>query len=298
MGTPDFAVSSLKVLVENDFDVVGVITATDKYGGRGNKTLLESPVKKYAASQNLNILQPKNLKNEDFLSELKALNADLQIVVAFRMLPVAVWDMPPLGTFNLHGSLLPKYRGAAPIHWAVINGEVETGVTTFFLKHKIDTGNILYQEKIAIKETDTTGDVHDALMEVGAQLVLKTATDIQNGITIIPKEQDESLVCHAPKLFSTNTEIDFDNSVEDVYNLIRGLAPFPTAWTKLQDKKLKVYACEKEIAGHTVELGDLVTDNKSYLKFACKNGFVSVTDIQWQGKKRMKIKDFLNGVSL
>jgi len=240
MGTPDFAVPSLDILVKNGYEVVAVITATDKMGGRGNKKLLESAVKKYAVANNIPILQPKNLKNEQFLEQLQSYKADLQIVVAFRMLPVVVWDMPPIGTFNLHGSLLPKFRGAAPIHWAVINGEKETGVTTFFLKHEIDTGNILFSEKTPIGEHETTGDVHDRLMHIGAEVVLRTVKAIEAD-NYTPHKQDESEVSHAPKLNDEICEIDFDQKTQKVYNFIRGLSPYPVAWTTLDDKKLKIY---------------------------------------------------------
>ncbi len=293
MGTPDFAVPSLDILVQNGYDVVAVITATDKMGGRGGKRLLESAVKKYAVAHNIPVLQPKNLKNKDFLEELRSYEADLQIVVAFRMLPVVVWDMPPMGTFNLHGSLLPKYRGAAPIHWAVINGEKETGVTTFFLKHEIDTGNILLSEKTPIGEHETTGTVHDRLMHIGADVVLRTVKAIEAD-DYTPKVQDESIVSHAPKLHDDTCEIDFDQKTEKVYNFIRGLSSYPVAWTTLDDKKLKIYQCRPEYEGHEIEPGELVHDKKT-LKIATRDGFIGVHELQLSGRKRMKTVDFLNG---
>ncbi len=297
MGTPDFAVPSLDILVKNGYDVVGVITATDKYGGRGGKKLIESAVKKYAVANNIKILQPKNLKNAAFQAELKALNADLQIVVAFRMLPVAVWDMPPLGTMNLHGSLLPKYRGAAPLNWAVINGDKETGATTFFLKHEIDTGDLLFTTKVEIGEEETVGEVHDKLMIKGATLVLKTVQAIENDdYTSIP--QDESLVSKAPKIFHETCQIDFNHSTQKVHDFIRGLSPYPTAWTMLQDKKLKIYKAERTVEKHDLEVGEFVSDNKKFLKIATIDGFINLLEIQLQGRKRMKIKDFMNGFSL
>ncbi len=294
MGTPDFAVPSLDILIKNGYNVVGVITATDKMGGRGNKQLLQSAVKKYALEKGIKILQPKNLKNTEFQEELRALKADLQIVVAFRMLPVAVWDMPPIGTFNLHGSLLPKYRGAAPINWAVINGEKETGVTTFFLKHEIDTGNILFQEKMPIGENETVGEVHDRMMLLGAEVVLKTVKAIESD-SVTPQVQDESLVSHARKIHHEDCKINFDQPTEKVHNFIRGLSPYPTAWTMLDNKKLKIFLSEKEICEHDLEAGSISSDNKSYIKFATQDGFVSILKLQLAGKKRMGVKDFLNG---
>ncbi len=293
MGTPDFAVPSLDILVKNGYDVVAVITATDKMGGRGGKKLLQSAVKKYAVANDIPVLQPKNLKNPDFIEELRSYKADLQIVVAFRMLPVVVWDMPPIGTFNLHGSLLPKYRGAAPIHWAVMSGEKETGVTTFFLKHEIDTGNILFSDKTPIGEHETTGDVHDRLMHIGAETVLKTVKAIESG-DYEPQIQDESLVSHAPKLHDHTCEIDFDYPTEKVYNFIRGLSPYPVAWTTLDDKKLKIYQCRPEYQGHEIEPGEFIHDKKT-LKIATRDGFIHLHELQLAGRKRMKVADFLNG---
>lgn len=293
MGTPEFAVPSLDILVKNGYDVVAVITATDKMGGRGGKKLLQSAVKKYAVANDIPVLQPKNLKSPQFVEELRSYKADLQIVVAFRMLPVVVWDMPPIGTFNLHGSLLPKYRGAAPIHWAVINGEKETGVTTFFLQHQIDTGNILFSAKTPISEHDTTGDVHDRLMRIGAETVLKTVKAIESG-DYTPQVQDESLVSHAPKLHDHTCEIDFDNPTKKVYNFIRGLSPYPIAWTTLDDKKLKIYQCQSEYEGHEIEPGEFIHDKKT-LKITTRDGFILLNELQLAGRKRMKTADFLNG---
>lgn len=298
MGTPDFAVPSLKVLVENGYDVVGVITSTDKYGGRGGKKLIESAVKKYAVEQGLNILQPKNLKNPDFVEEVRALQADLQIVVAFRMLPEVIWDMPPLGTYNLHGSLLPKYRGAAPINWAVIRGEEETGVTSFKLKHAIDTGDLLFQEKMKIHHEDSAGDVYNRLMHLGGEVVLKTVKAIEKGDFEL-KAQDNSEVTKAPKIYHETCEIDFDQDVIDVYNFIRGMCPFPGAWTRidgLEWKVLKSGISDEENMDHNP--GALITDNKRYLKIACKNGYLALLDVKVQGKKKMDIKSLLNGFTV
>ncbi len=296
MGTPDFAVPSLKILVENGYEVVGVITATDKLGGRGKKKQIQSAVKKYALSQNLTVLQPKNLKSPQFLEELRRLGADLQIVVAFRMLPVVVWDMPPKGTINLHGSLLPKFRGAAPIHWAVINGEKETGVTTFFLKHEIDTGDILLKDKVSIEENETTGDVHDKMMLLGAKTVLKSVQMIESGDYKL-SPQEEGLVSKAPKIFHEDCKIDFTKSTEEVHNFIRGMSPFPAAWTMYEDQKIKVFRTEKEIEDHPELPGKYITDNKRFLKISTSDGYIKIMELQMQGRKRMPTKDFLNGYS-
>lgn len=297
MGTPDFAVPSLKILLENSYDIVSVITATDKYGGRGNKKLIESAVKKFALENDLNILQPKNLKAPDFVEELRALKADLQVVVAFRMLPEIVWNMPPQGTINLHGSLLPKFRGAAPINWAVINGEVETGVTSFKLKHEIDTGDMIFQEKIPIGEDETVGEIHDKMMDLGAKVVLKTVQAIEKD-DVVFHPQDASLVSKAPKIHTDTCRINFENDIDKVHNFIRGLSPYPTAWTTFNELKLKVFRSQKEKAVHNIPLGNFVTENKSYLKIAVQGGFIHILELQLQGKKRMAIKDFLNGIKL
>ena len=293
MGTPEFAVPSLRILVENNYNVVGVITSVDKPAGRGRK-LVQSAVKQFAVEHGLNVLQPKNLKAPDFVEELRALKADLQIIVAFRMLPEVVWNMPSIGTFNLHGSLLPKYRGAAPINWAVINGEKETGVTTFFLKHKIDTGDILMQEKLPIGEDETVGEVYGRMMEMGGGVVLKTVKMIEkDGYTLSP--QDASKVTQAPKIFPETCEIDFEKTTGEVHNFIRGLSPYPGAWTTLDGKKLKVFKTKKSIENHSKQVGTIVSDDKKFLKIATADGFVEVLELQLQGKKRMDTKAFLNG---
>lgn len=298
MGTPEFAVPALKKLLEEDYNIVGVITATDKYGGRGGKKLIESDVKKFAVAHNLNILQPQNLKDPEFVEEVRALNADLQIVVAFRMLPEVIWNMPKHGTYNLHGSLLPKYRGAAPIHWSVINGDEETGVTSFKLKHKIDTGDLLFQEKTKIAHEDTTGDVYHRLMHIGADVVLRTVQAVEND-TVELMEQDDSQVSKAPKIYHETCEIDFNQHTMKVYNHIRGLAPFPTAWTTidgLECKILKSGISDEKNESHSP--GTILTDNKKYLKIACKDGYLAILDIKMQGKKRMDIKSLLNGYEI
>ncbi|WP_339659647.1 methionyl-tRNA formyltransferase [uncultured Polaribacter sp.] len=296
MGTPDFAVTILKHLVDNKYNVVGVITAPDKPAGRGRK-LNESDVKKYALSENLNILQPTNLKNEEFHQELKALKADLQIVVAFRMLPEMVWKMPKFGTFNLHASLLPQYRGAAPIHWAIINGETKTGVSTFFIDDKIDTGAIILQEEIAIATDETVGTLHDKLMFLGADLVAKTIDLISDG-NVTTKKQPALEEKSAPKLDPENTKINWNDSLENIYNKIRGLNPFPSAWTiiKNNDEEIsaKIYAIQKEICEHQYSLGKIITTKKE-MKVAVHNGFIIIDEIKLSGKKKMDIKSLLNG---
>ncbi|MGK0388593.1 MAG: methionyl-tRNA formyltransferase [Maribacter sp.] len=294
MGTPDFAVSSLKILIEKGYNIVGVITATDKWGGRGNKTLIESAVKKYAVSQDLKVVQPKNLKAPEFVEELRSLKADLQVVVAFRMLPIIVWDMPRLGTMNLHGSLLPKYRGAAPINWAVINGEKETGVTTFFLKHKIDTGDVLMMEKMSIGEDENVGEVHDRMMALGAETILKSVQMAESGDYELSPQNNEAAT-KAPKIYTETCEINFNQSTDTLHNFIRGLSPYPAAWTKLGKLKLKIYHSSKEVVRHNIEAGKFVCNNKDSLKFSTQDGFIHVHNLQLQGKKRMAIKDFLNG---
>jgi methionyl-tRNA formyltransferase len=294
MGTPDFAVPSLKILVENNYDIAAVITAPDKPKGRGRK-LSESPVKQYAISAGLNILQPTNLKDPEFQEELKSLNANLQIVVAFRMLPEAVWSMPAIGTFNLHASLLPQYRGAAPIHWAVMNGEKETGLTTFFLKHEIDTGSIILQETEDITGNDTTGELYERLMEKGSRLVLKTVKAIENDDYELKAQDESQALKHAPKLFKENTELQWNEPAEKLHNYIRGLNPFPTAWAVLHDKKYKIH--QRSIVDSTVvgETGKIMTDHKSYLHIQCKPGVLALEEIQPEGKKRMKTQDFFRG---
>jgi len=296
MGTPDFAVPSLRILVQNGYKVVGVVTATDKYGGRGKKQLLESPVKKYAVEQGIPVLQPKNLKSPEFQEELRALNANLQVVVAFRMLPEAVWNMPEYGTFNLHGSLLPRYRGAAPINWAVINGDAETGVTTFFIRHEIDTGDVLFQEKMPIGPNETAGEVHDRMMILGAEMVLKTVKAIESGEYKLQK-QDDAQATKAPKLFRETCEINFDQPVEKVHNFVRGLSPYPAAWTTLEGKQLKILRAHYEKADVEAQPGTFHSDNKSWIKIAAVDGWLVVAELQLQGRKRMKTSDFLNGFS-
>jgi methionyl-tRNA formyltransferase len=296
LGTPDFAVASLQILVENGCNIVGVVTAPDKPAGRGMH-LTESAIKKYALANSLPVLQPEKLKNEDFITALKALKADLQIVVAFRMLPEIVWNMPPMGTINVHGSLLPKYRGAAPINWAIINGEKETGVTTFKLQHTIDTGNVLLQARIPIKENDTVGLVYNSLMHLGANTLLETLKQLAAN-TLLEKPQmnfENENLPHAPKIFTETCQIKFSNTVETIFNLIRGLSPYPAAFTFLKEKKLKIFTAKKEVCQHTENIGNIATDGKTYLKFACTNGYIHATNLQLEGKKRMLVEDFLRG---
>ena len=299
MGTPEFAVASLDALVKAGCNIVGVITAPDKHGGRGMQ-LQQSVVKKYALENNLPVLQPEKLKNPDFLTQLQGLNAELQVVVAFRMLPEVVWNMPLMGTVNLHGSLLPQYRGAAPINWAVINGETETGVTTFKLKQEIDTGDILLQESFIITEEDTAGEVHDKMKEIGASLLVKTVKALADG-TLDEVTQSSVLntqyleLKHAPKIFTETCLINFAKTVEEVFNLVRGLSPYPAAFTFLSGKKLKVYSVNKVNKVPVVSPGNFETDGKTFLQFACSNGYINIMDLQMEGKKRMKIKDFLRG---
>jgi methionyl-tRNA formyltransferase len=300
MGTPQFAVASLDALIKAGSDIVAVVTAPDKPAGRGQK-VNQSAVKQYADANGIKVLQPEKLKNPEFIQELEALQADLQVVVAFRMLPEVVWNMPPKGTINLHASLLPQYRGAAPINWAIINGEKESGVTTFFLKHDIDTGDILFTEKVTLTGTETAGDLHDRLMNKGAGLLVKTVKGIESGrYNEHPQEQlaEGIELKHAPKIFKTDCLVDFNRPVEQVYNLIRGLSPSPTAYTLLNDKVLKIYNANYEHAEPGITVGSFTTDNKTHLKFAAKDGFISVTDVQLEGKKRMGIEEFLRGVKL
>ncbi len=303
MGTPDFAVESLRILVENGYNIVGVITMPDKPSGRGHK-IQYSAVKKYALEHDLPLLQPEKLKDESFLKDLAAWNADLQIVVAFRMLPEVVWDMPRLGTFNLHGSLLPQYRGAAPINWAIINGDKETGVTTFFLTHEIDTGKIILQEKIAISENDNAGKIHDELMLLGANLVRKTVDMIiEDKISAVDQSRfykDEADLKAAPKIFKETCRIDWDKPAKAIHNLIRGLSPYPAAWTELyvdgkESQMVKIYASEVVEDGKPHTIGSISTDNKSYLHVDCADGSVSITEIQFAGKRAMKIDEVLRG---
>jgi methionyl-tRNA formyltransferase len=296
MGTPEFAVASLDALYTAGFNIAGVITAPDKPGGRGMQ-LQQSAVKQYAVSKGLHILQPEKLKNPEFLAELKALQADVQVVVAFRMLPELVWNMPPMGTINLHGSLLPQYRGAAPINWAVINGEKQTGVTTFKLQHEIDTGNILLQESFAISDDENVGQIHDRMKDIGASLIVKTIEGlVANTITEQPQPtNDNGQLKHAPKIFTETCTIDWEKDCNSIYNLIRGLSPYPAAFCFLDEKKLKVFAATKEIATHQHITATHFTDGKTFFKYACADGFIHITDLQLEGKKRMKTEDFLRG---
>ena len=297
MGTPDFAVKSLEAILKAKFHVVGVITAPDRPAGRGRK-LSESAVKQFAVSQGLKVMQPTNLKSEEFQKELAELRPNVQVVVAFRMLPKSVWSLPEFGTFNLHASLLPEYRGAAPINWAVINGEKKTGVTTFFLDEKIDTGKIIFQEKEKITEKDTAGSLHDRLMETGADLVVKTLKAIKKE-KIRPIAQDESKeLKEAPKLDRENTKVNWFDDLQDIHNLIRGLTPYPTAWSYLENAgeklSVKIYDVTKAEQDHHFAYGDIVV-NGGELRVAVPNGFIIIKEMQLPGKKRMAVKDLLNG---
>ena len=304
MGTPEFAVESLKRLVEGGYNVVAVITMPDKPMGRHGSVLQASPVKQYAVSQGLKVLQPEKLKDEAFVEELRSLQADLQIVVAFRMLPEVVWNMPPMGTFNLHASLLPQYRGAAPINWAVMNGDTETGITTFFLKHEIDTGEVIQQVKVPIADTDNVEVVYDKLMMLGGDLVLETVDAIINGtVKSIPQEEmfaSEAELRPAPKIFKETCRIDWNKGVKGVYDHVRGLSPYPAAWTELcaevgKPQVLKIYETEKIFAEHHLPVGTVDTDQKTYFRIAVKDGFVNLLSLQLAGKKRMEVSDFLRG---
>ena len=297
MGTPAFAVASLSALLQAKMNVVGVVTAPDKPAGRGMQ-LQQSAVKQFALAHDLPILQPEKLKSPEFFEALKQWQPDLQVVVAFRMLPEQIWSFPSMGTLNVHGSLLPQYRGAAPINWAIINGEKETGVTTFQLQHAIDTGAILLQDRIPIAPNNTAGEIHDTMMEVGAQLLVKTLHGLfNNSIQAVPQDQvmgNEGLQ-HAPKIFTKDCEIDWEKPCASIHNLIRGLAPFPGAITKIDGKIVKLFLTQM-IEGPPTEVpGTFVTDGKTYAKIACKDGYIGLSDIQWEGKKRMPIIDFLRG---
>ncbi|WP_205660325.1 methionyl-tRNA formyltransferase [Cognatitamlana onchidii] len=299
MGTPDFAVTTLKALVDHQYNIVGVITAPDRPAGRGRK-LNESAVKRYAKSQDLPILQPTNLKNDDFLNQLKALNANLQIVVAFRMLPKVVWQMPELGTFNLHASLLPNYRGAAPINWAIINGETKTGVSTFFIDDKIDTGDMIMQEEVIIDPEENAGSLHDKLMVVGSQLVLSTVSSINNKEVVTTPQNAMQGIKTAYKLNKYNCKINWNDTLNNIYNHIRGLSPYPGAWCTLlnEDDQLdiKIYKAEKEIMFHDMKTGDIVASKKE-LKVAVDNGYIHLKEIKLPGKRTMDAKALLNGYS-
>ncbi|MEO6218892.1 MAG: methionyl-tRNA formyltransferase [Ginsengibacter sp.] len=301
MGTPDFAIPSLEKILDAGYDVIAVITAPDKPAGRGMQ-LNQSAIKKIALLEGLKILQPEKLKNPEFIDELKNLEADLQVVVAFRMLPEIIWNMPPMGTINLHGSLLPQYRGAAPINWAIINGEKETGVTTFKLKHEIDTGDILLQQKIEIGDTETAGELHDRMKEIGAELLIQTFDRLkENKLKEIPQHKIQRVSSYemplhrAPKITSETCEINWNKNAEEIINLIRGLSPYPAAFTFLKEKKLKVFSAEKKIMQAKENCGEMITDHKSYLKFACSNGYILIKELQMEGKKKMNVEDFLRG---
>ncbi len=310
MGTPEFAVASLDALIKAGYNIVAVVTAPDKPAGRGMK-MNESAVKTFAVGHGLKILQPEKFKDPIFIDELRSLQADLQIVVAFRMLPEVVWNMPPNGTINLHGSLLPQYRGAAPINWAVINGENETGVTTFKLKHEIDTGDILLQESFPIGENETAGEIHDKMKEIGAQVLVKTVQGIADGTlketpqsSIVSRETldsnsrlttHDSQLKHAPKIHLDTCRINWSQPVESIYNLVRGLSPYPGAFIMMNEKIFKIYKAKKEIVFPTIPEGEYETDGKTFLKFACDNGYLFLTEVQMEGKKKMSIEEFLRG---
>lgn len=295
MGTPDFAVESLKALVEGGYNVVAVITMPDKPVGRHHNTLQPSPVKQYALEHGLKIMQPEKLKDEGFIEELRSLKADLQIVVAFRMLPEVVWSMPPMGTFNAHASLLPKYRGAAPINWAVINGDTETGITTFMLKHEIDTGDIIDQVRIPIAETDNVEVVHDKLMKLSGELVTKTVDSIIDGTFKTTPQDDikDADLTPAPKIFRETCRIDWNQPNQTIYNFVRGLSPYPTAWTTLDGKSAKIYETTKEDG--TLKPGEISTDGKTFIKVGTADGILNILELQLEGKKRMKTTDLLRG---
>lgn len=297
MGTPEFAVPSLEILVKSGWNVVAVITAPDKPKGRGQK-LIPSPVKECALKHQIPVLQPTNLKDAEFIKELEGYKADIQVVVAFRMLPEAVWNMPKKGTFNLHASLLPDYRGAAPINWAIINGEKETGVTTFFLKHQIDTGSIIFQEKEPIHPEDNVGTLYERLMEKGSKLVLKTIEAV-NKNNVVSQEQDETKAKNeAPKIFKDTCKIDWKNSALKIHNLIRGLSPYPAAWTIIDGKICKIYKSEIADQKLTIPVGDFATDNKTFLHFQTGDKAMAITELQLEGKKRMGIEEFMRGNKL
>ena len=300
MGTPDFAVPTLDLLVKNNYNIVAVVTAPDKPAGRGQQ-LQQTAVKKYAIENNLLVLQPEKLKSPDFIETLQSLIADLQIVVAFRMLPVEVWNMPKLGTYNLHASLLPNYRGAAPINWALINGEKETGATVFKLKHEIDTGNILSSFKVKLNDQTTAGELHDVLMIEGAHQILDAVKIIESGsVNLIEQTSLEGNWKHAPKIFKEDCKIDWSKQAAQIHNLIRGLSPYPSAWTEGVDSKnnnlhFKVYKSVIEISNHNLKIGSVVTDNKTYLKVASNDGFINIKEIQLAGKKKLQIEELLRG---
>ena len=309
MGTPDFAVEPLRRLVEGGYNVVAVVTMPDKPVGRHHDVLQQSPVKQYAVAHNIPVLQPERLKDEAFLEQLRSYNADLQVVVAFRMLPEMVWAMPRLGTFNLHAALLPQYRGAAPINWAIIHSDKETGITTFFLDHDIDTGQVIYREAVPINDDDDVEAVHDRLMLLGADLVLRTVDDVERGVVKpIPQSQltVDGPLRPAPKIFKDTCQIRWDElTAREVYNFVRGLSPYPAAWTTLDDTMLKIYKCQMsnvrcQISNVKCQIlpGSIETDGKTYLRIACKEGSVDILSLQLAGKKRMNIQDFLRGAHI
>ena len=299
MGTPEFAVGILDTLIKNNYTIVGVITSADKPAGRGQK-IKYSAVKEYAVANNLPLLQPANLKDDLFLSELKALNANLQVVVAFRMLPEAVWKMPKLGTFNLHASLLPNYRGAAPINWAIINGDIKTGVTTFFIDDKIDTGALILSSEIAIEPEENVGQLHDRLMLLGSEIVLNTLSLIEKGNVITNIQIENNEIKTAYKLNKENCKIDWTKTIEEIYNQIRGLSPYPAAWCFLIDRNeelnIKIYEANKILENHNHTIGNLISTKKE-MKIAVKNGFIQVLNIQFPGKKKMSTTELLNGMA-
>ncbi len=294
MGTPEFAVPSLDILVQNGYEIAAVVTAPDSMGGRGGKQLIESAVKKYAVEKQIPVLQPEKLKSPAFIDTLKNIKADIQIVVAFRMLPEMVWNMPPLGTFNLHGSLLPKYRGAAPINHAIINGEKETGVTSFKLKHEIDTGDILMQKTIPISDDENAGSLHDKMKMIGAEVVLETVKMIENGDYTFIRQKDE-LASHAPKIFHETCRIDFNNPIQKIHNFIRGLSPYPGAWIQIDDKEMKILSATKEKITDILEIGTIITDYKKKMKIKCADGYINIQQLKPEGKKLMSVSEFLNG---
>jgi methionyl-tRNA formyltransferase len=293
LGTPDFSVPSLDAIVKAGHEVVAVVTMPDKPAGRGMQ-LQQSAVKKYAVENNIKVLQPVKLKDPEFIAELQTLNADLQVVIAFRMLPQIVWQMPKFGTLNLHASLLPDYRGAAPINWAIINGETKTGVSTFFLKHEIDTGDVLLTKEVAITPTMNAGELHDLLIQVGAETVVKSLVLIENGNTKGKPQGDDNNKM-APKIFKEHCLINFNQNGQNIYNLIRGLSPYPAAFTHFENKILKVYESTFEATNHQEPIGKMMSDNKTFLKVACQDGYIHLLQIQLEGKKRMKVDEFLRG---
>ena len=294
MGTPEFAVYSLKSLINNGHNVIAVITAPDKPSGRGRK-LNFSPIKNFCIKKKLKFFQPKNLNDQSFVNELKLLNADLQVVVAFRKLPKVIWEMPKLGTFNLHASILPKYRGAAPINWALINGEKETGVTTFLIDDKIDTGKILLQKKIKIKDDENAGSIHDKLMIIGGDLICDTIDNFKT----IKKKKQLGTPTFAPKIYKNDCKIDWNKNVNEIFNKIRGLSPYPSAWCIfLNNKTIKILKSEIELFAHDLKIGQIISDNKTYLKFAAKNGYIKVLELQLEGKRKVSVQEFLRGYKI